>query len=108
MYQNKVNLLWTKIYQFVLEIKGEPYKFMCTVCGQHITTLIINDILVVINTFLSLEVVDLTPRAYLPSVMPSFTLCVFIHYEISGMEHCITMLFLLHKELYLYIVAQPL
>ena len=27
---------WTKTWPFVPEVKGDPYKFLCTVCGQWV------------------------------------------------------------------------
>ena len=35
-YRTKFNHSWTKSYPFVREVKGDPYKFLCTVCGRQV------------------------------------------------------------------------
>ena len=27
---------WTKTYSFIAEVKGDPYKFLCTVCQRQV------------------------------------------------------------------------
>jgi hypothetical protein len=34
-YRTKFNHSWTKTWPFVREVKGDPYKFMCTTCGAY-------------------------------------------------------------------------
>ena len=36
-YRTKFNHSWTKVFPFVREVKGDPYKFLCTVCGRHVS-----------------------------------------------------------------------
>ena len=36
VYRTKFNHSWTKTWPFVLEVKGDPYKFLCTVCGRRV------------------------------------------------------------------------
>ena len=35
-YRTKFNHSWTKTWPFVREVKGDPYKFMCTTCGRQV------------------------------------------------------------------------
>ena len=34
--RTKFNHSWTKMWPFVREVKGVPYKFMCTTCGRQV------------------------------------------------------------------------
>ena len=36
-YRTKFNHEWTKQHPFVREVKGDPYKFLCDVCGRQIS-----------------------------------------------------------------------
>ena len=36
VYHTKFNHSWTKTYPFVREVRGDPYKFLCTVCGRQV------------------------------------------------------------------------
>lgn len=36
VYQTKFNRAWTKTYPFILGVKGDPYKFLCTVCQRQV------------------------------------------------------------------------
>lgn len=36
VYRTKFNQAWTKVYPFIVGVKGDPYKFLCTVCHRHV------------------------------------------------------------------------
>ena len=36
VYRTKFNRAWTKTYPFIAEVKGDPYKFLCTVCQRQV------------------------------------------------------------------------
>ena len=37
VYKTKFNHAWTKTYSFIREVKGDQYKFLCTVCGRNVS-----------------------------------------------------------------------
>ena len=36
VYRIKFNRAWTNTYPFIAEVKGDPYKFLCTVCQRQV------------------------------------------------------------------------
>ena len=36
VYKTKFNHQWIKTFPFIREVKGDPYKFFCTVCGRQV------------------------------------------------------------------------
>ena len=36
VYKTKFNKAWTSSYPFISGVKGDPYKFLCTVCQRQV------------------------------------------------------------------------
>ena len=37
VYKTKFNHSWKSLYPFINEVKGDPYKFFCSVCSRNVS-----------------------------------------------------------------------